>query len=57
MGKNPSHFQGALVGGDNSDLPVENVTWEDAIAFCKKLSALPEEKKATRIYRLPTEAE
>ena len=57
MGKNPSHFQGAIVGNENADLPVENVSWDDAVEFCKKLSDLPEEKKAGRIYRLPTEAE
>ena len=27
------------------------------MAFCRKLSALPEEKKAGRVYRLPTGAE
>ena len=57
MGENPSHFQGSIVGNENADLPVENVPWEDAVEFCKKLSDLPEEKKAGRIYRLPTEAE
>ena len=57
MGKNPSHFQGAIVGNENADLPVENVSWDDTVEFCKKLSDLPEEKKAGRLYRLPTEAE
>jgi formylglycine-generating enzyme required for sulfatase activity len=57
MGKNPSHFQGAIVGNENADLPVEKVSWDDAVEFCKKLSELPEEKKAGREYRLPTEAE
>ena len=57
MGKNPSHFQGAIVGNENADLPVENVSWDDAVEFCKKLSDLPEEKKTSRLYRLPTEAE
>ncbi len=57
MGKNPSRFQGAIVGNENTDLPVEDVSWDDAVAFCKKLSDLPEEKKAGRVYRLPTEAE
>jgi formylglycine-generating enzyme required for sulfatase activity len=57
IGKNPSHFQGAVVSNENADIPVENVSWDDAVEFCKKLSDLPEEKKAGRLYRLPTEAE
>jgi formylglycine-generating enzyme required for sulfatase activity len=57
MGKNPSYFQGAIVGNENANLPVENVSWDDTVEFCKKLSDLPEEKKAGRLYRLPTEAE
>ena len=50
MGENPSEFMG-------TNNPVETVSWEDAVAFCKKLSELPEEKAAGRVYRLPTEAE
>ena len=57
MGKNPSRFHGAIVGNENADLPVENVSWDDAVEFCKKLSDLPEEKKVGRVYRLPTEAQ
>ncbi len=63
MKTNPSWFSS---GGDGKEkvhdlgtsrLPVEEVSWDDAVEFCHKLSQLPEEKAAGRIYRLPTEAE
>lgn len=58
MGTNPSHFQKRVIRkSDSSMYPVEQVSWEDAVEFCKKLSDLPEEKAAGRVYRLPTEAE
>tara|TARA_B100001964_G_scaffold77290_1_gene87506 strand:+ start:1374 stop:2180 length:807 start_codon:yes stop_codon:yes gene_type:complete len=47
MGKNPSEFKNC--GGD---CPVESVSWNDVQEFIKKLN-----KKTTRNYRLPTEAE
>ena len=56
MNKNPSYFQGAKIR-DSSRHPVEQVSWNDAVEFCKRLSELPEEKRAGRVYRLPTEAE
>lgn len=36
---------------------INSLTWSQANEFCQRLSDLPEEKAAGRIYRLPTEAE
>jgi formylglycine-generating enzyme required for sulfatase activity len=63
MGSNPSYFSAggsgsaSVRGMNTSDFPVEGVDWDNALDFCKKLSALPGEKGARRVYRLPTEAE
>ena len=46
MGTNPSRFQ------NNPQNPVEKVSWNDAQAFCQKLSQI-----TGKTYGLPTEAE
>ena len=45
MGSNPSYFKG-------ENRPVERVSWDDALAFCKKLS-----QKTGKKYTLPSEAQ
>ncbi len=58
MNANPSRFSKSKANKEKSEkLPVEMITWDEAVAFCKKLSNLPEELAAGREYRLPTEAE
>jgi formylglycine-generating enzyme required for sulfatase activity len=42
---------------DTDRLPIDNVGWNLADEFCRRLSELPEERSAGRVYRLPTEAE
>jgi formylglycine-generating enzyme required for sulfatase activity len=55
MKTTPWKSNNLVVEGD--DYPVTNVTWEDALAFCRQLSSRAEEQGAGRVYRLPTEAE
>jgi len=54
MGRAPYNVSGE---DEDDDKPVRGVSWNDANSFCRRLSALREEKKAGRRYRLPTEAE
>lgn len=63
MGTNPSRFaaggdkQAMVEGMDTSRLPVDQVSWEEAVEFCRRLTEMPEEERAGRRYRLPTDAE
>ena len=55
--KNPSMFKEIE---ESENLPVEKVSWDNAVSFCKKLTEI--EREAGRlpepyVYRLPTEAE
>jgi uncharacterized protein (TIGR02996 family) len=62
-GSNPAFFSPTGLGAervrglDSDRLPVEQVSWHEAVDFCEALSELPAEQEARRTYRLPTEAE
>lgn len=56
-GENPSHFAwdpAVTTGSDEARRPVEQVNWEDCLAFC---DALADVTGGPRDLRLPTEAE
>ena len=77
MGNNPSYFSATgggkdkVAGQSTGELPVERVSWLDAVKFCNKLSELEGRRPFYEInggtvrvpdwkasgYRLPTEAE
>ena len=52
MNINPSRFE-------NPSLPVEGITWKEAMKFCDNLNAKREKLKIPKelIFRLPSEAE
>ena len=49
MGNNPSRFKDEP---DSPNHPVENISWDDAVEFCRRLS-----DRVGKEYRLPSEAE
>jgi serine/threonine protein kinase len=55
MGDNPSQFsahgeQKELVAGlDTGRFPVDSVSWDEAVEFCRRLSQLPAERAAQRL--------
>lgn len=61
MHRNPSAFSAGgkkadyVSGQDTSDLPVESVSCDEALEFCRQLSAIEHLPEGT--YRLPTEAQ
>jgi formylglycine-generating enzyme required for sulfatase activity len=63
MGVNPSEYSSGgahkarVVGQDTARHPVERVSWNQAMEFCRRLSTMPQESSAHREYTLPTEAQ
>lgn len=47
MGETPGEF-------DEKGFPIDSITIEEAMEFCRLLSGMPAEMKAGRTYRLPT---
>ena len=63
MLRNPSYFSekgggSEIVAGLNTDrFPVDSVSWDDAVEFCRRLSAITDDRGNRHTFRLPTEAE
>jgi formylglycine-generating enzyme required for sulfatase activity/WD40 repeat protein len=63
VGTNPSEFSATgqhkdlVASQDTKRFPVEHLSWNDTVDFCRKLSQMPEERVVGRTYRLPTEAQ
>jgi formylglycine-generating enzyme required for sulfatase activity len=57
MGEDAESHYRIKMRGDLPEQPVRYVSFELATEFCRRLSELPAEKNAGRVYRLPTEAE
>src|SRR5262249_34576355 len=63
MGMRPSHFsprgdgRTKVAGLNTDDFPVENVSWDEAMDFCRIVSMLPAVKDRGWVVDLPTEAE
>jgi formylglycine-generating enzyme required for sulfatase activity/pimeloyl-ACP methyl ester carboxylesterase len=63
MGMRPSFFSPKRAGRDKisglntDDFPVENVSWEEAMDFCRVVSLLPGVRDKGWVVDLPTEAE
>ena len=59
MGSNPS-FSDLALGENSENYPVNNISWLDAVSFCRALTMLAQNEgqlPAKHEYRLPTEVE
>jgi formylglycine-generating enzyme required for sulfatase activity len=56
-GRSPAQLAVRASSKISAEMPVESVTWDDTVEFCKKLTDLDRNRRPGWAYRLPTEAE
>jgi formylglycine-generating enzyme required for sulfatase activity len=53
----PGGGKDSVTGENTEEYPVENLSWYEAVEFCRKLTELDNKKPGGWVYRLPREAE